>query len=104
MNLNLQFDSIIDNVYGARDVKLTSNEIAVLSCRNPCVSLNTYSHQLIREMIPRGEGNPVVVPCFFTRSRHDVFCANNNRFAVAVCFNSALRVSGMKKIGNSRFF
>ena len=57
LNLNLNFDSFI-NVFGALDVKLTSNEIVVLSCRNPCVSLYTYSHQLIREMIPKGEGNP----------------------------------------------
>ena len=64
LNLNLKFNSIIDNVMGARDVKLTSDEIVVLSCRNPCVSLYTYSHQLIREMIPRGEGN-VVLPSFF---------------------------------------
>ena len=65
LNLNLQFYSIIDDVLGARDVKLTSDEIVILSSRNPCVSLYTYSHQLIREMIPRGEGNPVVAPSFF---------------------------------------
>ena len=66
LDLNLQFDSIIADIYGVRDVKLTSNEIVVLSSRNPCVSLYTYSHQLIREMIPKGEGNSVVAPCFFT--------------------------------------
>ena len=64
LNLDLTFNSFIDNIYGARDVKLTSNEIIVLSLRNPCVSLYTYSHQLIREIIPRGEGYPVVTPCF----------------------------------------
>ena len=64
LNLNLKFNSFIDNVLGARDVKLTSDEIVVLSLHNPCVSLYTYSHQLIREMIPRGEGN-VVHPSFF---------------------------------------
>ena len=46
------------------DVKLTSDEIIVLSLRKPCVSLYTYSHQLIREIIPRGEGNPVLLPTF----------------------------------------
>ena len=59
----MRFNSI--DVLGARDVKLTSDEIVVLSCRNPCVSLYTYSHQLIREMIPKGEGNVVVNPSFF---------------------------------------
>ena len=62
LNLDLTFNSFIDDIYGAMDVKLTSNEIVVLSLRNPCVSLYTYSHQLIREMIPCGEGNSVVGP------------------------------------------
>ena len=62
LSLNLKFNSFIDDILGAKDVKLTSNEIVVLSSRNPCVSLYTYSHQLIREMIPKGEGNPVLIP------------------------------------------
>ena len=62
LNINLEFNSFIENIYGALDVKLTSNEIVVLSLRNPCVSLYTYSHQLIREIIPSGEGNTVVGP------------------------------------------
>ena len=65
LNLDLTFNSFIGDIYGAIDVKLTSNEIVVLSSRNPCVSLYTYSHQLIREMIPRGEGNTVVTPVSF---------------------------------------
>ena len=55
LNLDLSFHSIIDDIFGAKDVKLTPEEIVVLSCRNPCVSLYSYSYQLIREMIPRGE-------------------------------------------------
>ena len=65
LNLNLKFNSFIDNVLGTLDVNLTSDEIVILSPHNPCVSLYTYSHQLIREMIPRGEGNVVVHPSFF---------------------------------------
>ena len=65
LNLDLTFNSFIGDIYGAIDVKLTSNEIVVLSSRNPCVSLYTYSHQLIREMIPKGEGNPIVKPISF---------------------------------------
>ena len=65
LNLDLRFNSFIDDIYRAMDVKLTSNEIVVLSLRNPCVSLYTYSHQLIREIIPRGEGNTVVKPFSF---------------------------------------
>ena len=57
LNLHLKFNSSIDGIYGALDVKLSSDEIVVLSNLNPCVSLYTYSHQLIREMIPKGEFN-----------------------------------------------
>ena len=65
LNFNLNFNSFIVDVLGAIDVKLTPNEIAVLSARNPCVSLYSYySHQLIREMIPRGEGKPILIPAF----------------------------------------
>ena len=53
-------------IVGAVCVKLTSDEIIVLSTRNPCVSLYTYSHQLIREIIPRGLGYPVLLPAFLT--------------------------------------
>ena len=55
LNLDLSFHSIIDEVYGSKDVKLTPKEIVVLSARNPCISLYSYTHQLIREIIPRGE-------------------------------------------------
>ena len=30
------------------------------------------------------------------RSLHDVYCANNNRFAVVVCFRLAFYASGMR--------
>ena len=59
MNLDLKFISCIFDIYQARDVKLTTNEIVLLSSGSPCVSLYSYSHQLIRKMIPRGEGNPI---------------------------------------------
>ncbi|KAI6654353.1 hypothetical protein LOD99_750 [Oopsacas minuta] len=55
LNSDLTFHSFIDNIFGAKDVKLTSKEVFVLSNSNPCVSIFTYSHQLIREIIPRGE-------------------------------------------------
>ena len=55
INLDLSFHSIIDDIYGARDVKLTPEEIVVLSSRTHCVSIYSYSHQLIREMIPLGD-------------------------------------------------
>ena len=72
LNLDLSFHSIIDDIYGARDVKLTPEEIVLLSSRNPCVSLYSYSHQLIREMIPLGETCRLNIP---------------GRFILDECFN-----------------
>ena len=84
LDLNLKFNSFIDNVYGARDVKLTSDEIVILSCRNPCVSLYTYSHQLIREMIPKGEGS-VVHPSFFVLDKSlNILITDFNSHSVSV--------------------
>ena len=65
LNLDLSFHSIIDDIFGATDVKLTPEEIVVLSARNPCVSLYSFSHQLIREMIPRGKTCQLNIPCRF---------------------------------------
>ena len=65
LNLDLSFHSIIDDIYGAKDVKLTPEEIVVLSCRNPCVSLYSYSHQLIREMITCDETCQLKSSCRF---------------------------------------
>ena len=65
LNTDLSFHSIIDDIYGAKDVKLTPEEIVVLSCRNPCLSLYSYSHQLIREMVPRGETCQLKLPAKF---------------------------------------
>ena len=36
-------------------MKLTPEEIVVLSGQNPCVSFYSYSHQLIKKMIPCDE-------------------------------------------------
>ena len=65
LNLDLSFHSIICDILGAKNVKLTPEEIVVLSCRNPCVSVYSYSHQLIKEMIPRGDTCQLISPARF---------------------------------------
>ena len=79
LNLDLSFHSIIDDIYGARDVKLTPEEIIVLSTRSPCVSLYSYSHQLIREMIPCGKTCELKSSCRFS-----TFLSQINNFIVSV--------------------
>ena len=66
LNLDLSFHSIINGIHGARDVKLTPEEIIILSSRNHCLSLYSYTHQLIREMIPRGETCQLKSSCRFS--------------------------------------
>ena len=84
LDLDVKFNSFIDNIYGARDVKLTSDEIVVLSSLNPCVSLYTYSHQLIREMIPIGEGS-VVHPSFLAFDKSlNILITDFNSHSVSV--------------------
>ena len=65
LNLDLTFHSFIDDILGAKDVKLTPEEIVVLSLEKPCVSLFSYSNQLIRRMIPFGEDNQLQTPSRF---------------------------------------
>ena len=85
LNLNLKFNSLIGDIYCAFDVKLTSDEIIVLSLRNPCVSLYTYSHQLIREIILRGEGNPVLLPaCLILDSSSNILITDIEAHCVCV--------------------
>ena len=65
LNLDLTFHSFIKDIPSPRDVKLTSDEVVVLTEGDPCVRYYNYSHQLIRQLIPRGEANLVRNPCYF---------------------------------------
>ena len=67
LNLNLTFNSFILNVNHPRDIKLTPQDIVVLTEGNPCIQFYDYSHQLIREILTRGEGNQVIIPLYFYR-------------------------------------
>ena len=69
LNLNLTFNSFIPNVTYPRDIKLTPEDIVVLTERNPCIRFYDYAHQLIREIITRGEGNQVIYPRYFCLDR-----------------------------------
>ena len=65
LNLDLTFHSFIEDIPYPRDVKLTSDEVVVLTLGDMCVIYYNYSHQLIRQIIPRGEENLVKDPCYF---------------------------------------
>ena len=65
LNLDLTFHSFIDDILGALDVKLTPDEIVVLSYEEHCVSLHSYSNQLIRWMISVGNDSQLKSPYRF---------------------------------------
>ena len=65
LNLDLTFHSFIEDIRSPKDVKLTSDEVVVLTPGDSCVRYYNYSHQLIRQIIPRGERNLVINPLYF---------------------------------------
>ena len=92
LKLDLKFISLIDDIFQARDVKLTPNEVVVLSSGNPCVSLYSYSHQLIRKMIPCGEGNSIGYATALILDKYlNILIADRTRHCVCVfSFDGAL--------------
>ena len=69
LNLNLTFHSFISEVTKPRDIKLTSQDVVVLTGRSPWIQFYDYSHQLIRLIITRREGNQVINPLYFCLDR-----------------------------------
>ena len=69
LNLNLTFNSFISKVNYPRDIKITPQDIVVLTRGSPCIQFYDYSHQLIRQIVTRVEGNQVITPCYFCLDR-----------------------------------
>ena len=65
LNLNLTFNSFISKLTRPRDIKLTPQDIVVLTEGSPCILFYDYSHQLIRQIVTRGEGKQVIAPRYF---------------------------------------
>ena len=69
LNSNLTFNSFITNLYFPRDIKITPQDIVVLTGGSPCIQFYDYSHQLIRQIVTRGEGSQVIEPSYFCLDR-----------------------------------
>ena len=69
LNLDLTFHSFISEVTQPSDIKLTSQDVVVLTGGSPCIQFYDYSHQLIREIISRAESNQVINPLHFCLDR-----------------------------------
>ena len=65
LNSNLTFHSFINDILIPKDVKCTPDEIIVLNIMSPYICGFNYSHQLIREIIPFGDGTPILLPFNF---------------------------------------
>ena len=88
LNLNLKFHSFIKDIPSPRDVKLTSDEVVVLTLGNPCVRYYNYSHQLIRQIIPHGEGNLVIHPVFFCVDKANNILMTDNATNCVLIFSN----------------
>ena len=64
LNLDLTFNSFISEVIRPRDIKLTSQDVVVLTGGSPCIHFYDFFHQLIKQIIKR-ETNPNIDPFFF---------------------------------------
>ena len=103
LNLNLTFNSFIPNVTYPRDIKLTPEDIVVLTDGNPCIRFYDYSHQLIREIITRGEGNQVIEPRYFCLDREfNILMADCSACSVVIFSNGGERVHMIGKRGEGR--
>ena len=62
LNLNFTFNSVITDIPEPLDIKITAEEIVVLTEGEHWIRCYNYTHQLIREIIPRREGGHVINP------------------------------------------
>ena len=68
LEFGLTISSYILNIKLPIDIKLAPQNILNRQLK-PCIQFYDYSHQLIREIITRGEGNQVVNPWHFCLDR-----------------------------------
>ena len=69
LDLNLTFISFITQIPHPRDIKLTSQDVVILTGGEQCIHFYDYSHHLIRQVITRGEGNQAINPWYFCLDR-----------------------------------
>ena len=100
LNLDLTFNSFIEDIFGAFDVKLTSFDIVVLSYNSPCISLYNYAHQSIRHMITRGEGCQVVLPdCICLDAAYNILISDLKSHCVCVFSHDGVLIHKFGKEG-----
>ena len=103
LNLNFAFNSFIPKICFPRDIKLAPQDIVVLTEGNPCIRFYNYSHQLIREIMTRGEGNRVIYPVYFCLDREsNILIADFPANTVMIFTNKGELLHKLGKRGEGR--
>ena len=105
LNLDLTFNSFIPDIYGAKEVKLTAEEIVVLCEKNPCIRIYNASHQLSRQMISKGEEdiNQVRFPLYmFLDSSLNILITDGKRHCVSIFSSSGELIHKFGKEGKEK--
>ena len=83
--LNLAFNSIISDIPEPLDIKITAEEIVVLTKGEHWIRYYNYTHQLIRKIIPRGEGEHVTKPYHFCLdAKHNILITDSKAHCVLI--------------------
>ena len=103
LTLNLSFNSFIPNVTYARDIKLTPEDIVVLTDGSLCIRFYDYFHQLIREIIIQGKVNQVINPQYFCLDREfNILMTDCSACSVMIFSNKGQLLRKVGKRGEER--
>ncbi|KAI6647148.1 PEP-CTERM domain protein [Oopsacas minuta] len=103
LNLDLSFNSFIPDIYGARDVKLTSTEVVVLCSSDPCLIIYNYAHESIRHMITTGVRKLIIYPvCLFVDEFANILITDCDAHCVCVFSHEGELIHKIGKEGQER--
>ena len=105
LNLDLTFNCFIPDIYGAKGIKPTTEEIVVLCEGNPCLRIYNASHQLSRQMISKGEENINQMKnpcCFFLDSNFNILITDCKRHCVSIFSSSGELIHEFGKEGKEK--
>ena len=106
LNSDLTFHSFIPTDVPPLRIHCTSDEIIVLKAKSPCISFYDYSHQLLREIIPRGKGTSIRRPfSFCVDHQNNILFTDISANCVAIFSNNGefIHKFGQKGEGRGEF-
>ena len=106
LNSDLTFHSFIHDSVQSLKIHCTSDEIIVLKRLSPCISFYDYSHQLMRDIIPAGEGTPIINPMNFCLDhQNNILLVDFSSHCVVIFSNNGdlIHKFGQKGKGRGKF-